>query len=108
MVGNEHIVDIDDKSETNYVHVVKHPIPGFCEYSQIRKTTDDNLSPFMSYNSIPIQSGDTPNVLTSTDNPAWFPGECPFLANYEGKFKRKKYTSCSPVIFSVLIDEIYH
>ena len=72
----------------------------------MKKTTDDKLSPFMSYNSIPIKSGDMPNVSTFTGNLAWFPGECPFIGKFEGKFKRKRNMLCSQVCFSAGFDEI--
>ena len=97
MVGSEHNLDYDYKSKTMDIYAVKHPIPGFSDNSEIKKASDDNLSPFMSYNSTPIQFGDTFLFSTSTDSPTWFPGDCLFLAKYEGKFKKKKVMLSSQV-----------
>ena len=91
----------DSKSNTTEGHTDRDPIPGFYATSQVRKPVDTNLSPFICCNSNPIQYGDTSLASVSTDNPAWSPGDCQFLSNYEGKFIRKKTISSSPVIASV-------
>ena len=91
----------DSKSNTTEGHTDKNSIPGFFAAAQVRKPVDINLSPFIGCNSNPLQYGDTSIASVSTDNPAWSPGDCQFLSNYEGKFIRKKTITSSPVIASV-------
>ena len=91
----------DSKSNTTEGHTDKNSIPGFFAAAQVRKPVDTNLSPFIGCNSNPLQYGDASIASVSTDNPAWSPGDCQFLSNYEGKFIRKKTITSSPVIASV-------
>ena len=96
------VLNSDCKSYTTEGHTDRNSIPGFFAASQVRKPFDTNLSPFIGFNSKPIQYGDTSIASVSTDNPAWSPGNCLILSNYEGKFIRKKTITSSPVIVCVL------
>ena len=93
-------------SQSEFPNPNKHCIPGFNINLQERKPFDKNLSPFISCNSKAIQYGDTSIASTSTNNPAWSPGDCLFLSNYEGQFKRKQSIMTSPVPFDILNDNV--
>ena len=89
------------QSNTAEGHTDRNSIPGFFAAALVRKPVDTNLSPFIGCNSKSIQYGDTSIASVSSANPAWSPGDCQFLSNYEGKFIRKKTITSSPVIASV-------
>ena len=98
MVVGEKVLISNDKLKTPQVHAARNDIPGLYAASKVRKSVDTNLSPFQSYNSKPIQYGDTSIDSICTDNQEWSPGDCLFLSKYEGKFIRKKSVTSSPVI----------
>ena len=91
----------EEKLKPTLVNTSRNSIPGFYAASKVRKSLDTNLSPLISCNSKPIQYGDTSIDSIRTDNPAWSPGDCLFLANYEGKFIRKKFITSTPVIVEI-------
>ena len=87
-------------SDTKTIPVVLKPVlPGLNIASKVKKARDDNLSPFLTSNSKPLQYGDNSFTSTCTDHPAWTPGECPLLGKYEGRFRRKEKILSRPVIF---------
>ena len=81
-------------------HASKSSIPGFSTTSEEKKPSDKNLNPFQICDLRPIQYGDTSIASTSTDNPAWSPGECLNIGKYEGRFRKKQYAISSQVILS--------
>ena len=83
-------------------HAAMSSIPGFSKTSKEKKPSDQNLSPFQICELTQIQYGDTSIASTSTENPAWSPGECLNIEIYEGRLRKKQYTISSQVILSNL------
>ena len=81
---------------------VKRSIPGLCTTSKEKHPSDKNLSPFQICDLKPIQYGDTSIASTSTENPAWSPGECLNNGKYDGRFRKKQYYETSQVIHNIL------
>ena len=88
----------DEKKHCTDNHTAKSSIPGLSKTSEEKNPSDRNLSPFQFCGLRPIQYGDTSIVSTSTDNPAWSPGECLNIGKYEGRFRENRYTLNSQVI----------
>ena len=101
MDGGKKELISEEKLNTTQVNTSTNSIPGFDAASKVRKPVDTNLNPLIRCNSKPIQYGDTSINSICTDNPAWSPGDCLFLGNYEGKFIRKKCITSSLVIVSI-------
>ena len=98
MNGCGMIYDSDEKTHSNDVHPAINFLPGFDGTAQLKKPVDKNLSPLMSCNSNVIQYKNGSIASVCTDSPLWSPGECLFLSNYEGQFRRKQSNLHSPVI----------
>ena len=73
-------------------------IPGLNKACEERKPYDNNLSPLQIGKLKAIQYGDTSIDSTSTDDPAWSPGQCLDITKYEGIFKKKQSIMNSKVI----------
>ena len=77
-------------SDTKTIPAAFKPvIPGLNIASKVKKASDKNLSPLLISNSKPLQYDDNSFASTSTDHPAWTPGECPLVGKYEGRFRIK-------------------
>ena len=87
-----------EKINFDETHSLKKSIPGLSTDSEIKKPTDDNLSPFQMCSLELIQYGETDITSISTTDPRWSTGVCLNISKYEGRFFKKKYTECSKVI----------
>ena len=83
------------KPTTNKVF---NSIPGLNKACQERKPNDNNLSPLQIGKLKSIQYGDTSIASICTDDPAWLPGQCLDVSQYEGIFKKKQNILNSRVI----------
>ena len=88
----------DEKNHCPEKHAAKSSMPGFSATSEEKKPSDKNLNPFQICNLRPIQYGDTSISSTSTEDPAWSPGDCLNIYKYEGRFIKKIYCVTSQVI----------
>ena len=87
-----------EKRHSTNNHAAESSIPGFSKTSEEKNPSDQNLSPFQICGLRPIQYGDTSISSTSTEDPAWSPGDCLNIYKYEGRFIKKIYCVTSQVI----------